>query len=156
MIEGISAVTLGIHEMPRAFRFYRTLGFEVLHGSEDSSFASFRAGTSYLNLIAQPAERRWSWWGRVLLTLDTNHCRTSADHTEFPRGSTAQIYNATAAIRPAIYYAHYNRLAVKMISNQHHRTKWQCLVRCSKPVWASDLTTCGTAAAVECGAAGLG
>ena len=21
---------------------------------------------SYLNLIAQPAERRWSWWGRVI------------------------------------------------------------------------------------------
>ena len=21
---------------------------------------------SYLNLVAQPAERRWSWWGRVM------------------------------------------------------------------------------------------
>jgi uncharacterized glyoxalase superfamily protein PhnB len=52
--------------MARAFRFYRALGFEVLHGGEDSSFASFRAGTNYLNLIAQPAERRWSWWGRVI------------------------------------------------------------------------------------------
>jgi catechol 2,3-dioxygenase-like lactoylglutathione lyase family enzyme len=66
MIEGISAVTLGTHDMARAFRFYRALGFEVLHGGEDSSFASFRAGTNYLNLIAQPAERRWSWWGRVI------------------------------------------------------------------------------------------
>jgi catechol 2,3-dioxygenase-like lactoylglutathione lyase family enzyme len=63
MIEGINAVTLGTHEMPRAVRFYRTLGFEVLHGGEDSSFTSFRAGTSYLNLITQPTERRWSWWG---------------------------------------------------------------------------------------------
>ena len=52
MIEGISAVTLGTHEMPRAVRFYRALGFEVLHGGEESSFTSFRAGTSYLNLIA--------------------------------------------------------------------------------------------------------
>jgi catechol 2,3-dioxygenase-like lactoylglutathione lyase family enzyme len=26
MIEGISAVTLGAHEMPRAVRFYRALG----------------------------------------------------------------------------------------------------------------------------------
>jgi uncharacterized glyoxalase superfamily protein PhnB len=67
MIEGISAVTLGTHEMPRAVRFYRALGFEVLHGGEESIFTSFRAGTSYLNLIAQPAERRWSWWGRVIL-----------------------------------------------------------------------------------------
>jgi catechol 2,3-dioxygenase-like lactoylglutathione lyase family enzyme len=66
MIEGISAVTLGTHEMPRAVRFYRALGFEVLHGGEESSFTSFRAGTSYLNLIAQPTERRWSWWGRVI------------------------------------------------------------------------------------------
>src|ERR1700737_2542793 len=66
MIEGISAVTLGTHEMPRAVRFYRALGFEVLHGGEESSFTSFRAGTSYLNLTAQPAERRWSWWGRVI------------------------------------------------------------------------------------------
>ena len=53
MIEGISAVTLGTHEMPRAVRFYRGLGFEVLHGDEESSFTSFRAGGSYLNLIVQ-------------------------------------------------------------------------------------------------------
>jgi catechol 2,3-dioxygenase-like lactoylglutathione lyase family enzyme len=66
MIEGISAVTLATHEMPRAVRFYRALGFEVLHGGEESSFTSFRAGTSYLNLIAQPAERSWSWWGRTI------------------------------------------------------------------------------------------
>ena len=46
MIEGISAVALGTHEMPRAVRFYRTLGFELLHGGEESSFTSFRAGTS--------------------------------------------------------------------------------------------------------------
>ena len=65
MIEGISAVTLGTHEMPRAVRFYRALGFEGLHGGEGASFTSFRAGTSCLNLIAEP-ERRWSWWGRVI------------------------------------------------------------------------------------------
>jgi len=66
MIEGISAVTLGTHEMPRAVRFYCALGFEVLRGNEQSSFTSFRAGMSYLNLVAQPTERRWSWWGRVI------------------------------------------------------------------------------------------
>jgi catechol 2,3-dioxygenase-like lactoylglutathione lyase family enzyme len=52
--------------MPRALRFYRALGFEVLRGNEQSSFTSFRTGTNYLNLVAQPAERRWSWWGRVI------------------------------------------------------------------------------------------
>jgi catechol 2,3-dioxygenase-like lactoylglutathione lyase family enzyme len=66
MIDGISAVTLGAHEMQRAVRFYRALRFEVLHGGDESSFISFRAGTSYLKLIAQSAERRWSWWGRVI------------------------------------------------------------------------------------------
>ena len=63
MIEGISAVTLGTHEMPRTVRFYRALGFEVLHGGEESSFTSFRAGAGYLNVIAQPAERPWSLVG---------------------------------------------------------------------------------------------
>jgi uncharacterized glyoxalase superfamily protein PhnB len=66
MIEGISAVTLATHEMSRAVRFYRALGFEVLHGGEASSFTSLRAGASYLNLISQPAGRRWSWWGRII------------------------------------------------------------------------------------------
>ena len=66
MIEEISAVTLGTHEMPRAVRFYRALGFEVLHGGEESSFTSFRAGRVIFNLIAEPAERHWSWWGRVI------------------------------------------------------------------------------------------
>ena len=58
MIEGISAVTLGTHEMPRAVQFYCALGFEVLRSNEQSSFTSFRAGMSYLNLVAQPNERR--------------------------------------------------------------------------------------------------
>jgi len=66
MIESISAITLATHDMPRAVRFYRELGFEILHGDEGASFTSFRAGPNYLNLIAQPAERRWSWWGRVI------------------------------------------------------------------------------------------
>jgi len=30
MIEAVSAVTLDTHEMPRAVRFYRALGFEAL------------------------------------------------------------------------------------------------------------------------------
>ena len=54
MIEGISAITLATHEMPRAVRFYRALGFEVLHGGEESSFSGL------LNLIVQLAERRCS------------------------------------------------------------------------------------------------
>ena len=66
MIEGIRAVTLATHDMPRAVRFYRTLGFAVVHGGEASSFTSLRAGSGHLNLVAQPAQRRWCWWGRVI------------------------------------------------------------------------------------------
>ena len=70
MIEGISAITLATHDMPRAVRFYCALGFDVLHGGEASSFTSFRAGAGYLNLIAQPDEKHWSWWGRVIFYVD--------------------------------------------------------------------------------------
>jgi catechol 2,3-dioxygenase-like lactoylglutathione lyase family enzyme len=66
MIESISAITLATHNMSRAVRFYSMLGFEIIYGGEDAAFTSFRAGTSYLNLIVQPVERNWSWWGRVI------------------------------------------------------------------------------------------
>jgi catechol 2,3-dioxygenase-like lactoylglutathione lyase family enzyme len=67
MIESISAVTLATHNMSRAVRFYRALGFETTHGGDDdSAFTSFRVGTSYLNLIAESVDRNWSWWGRVI------------------------------------------------------------------------------------------
>jgi len=60
MIEGLSAITLATHDMCRAVRFYQALGFELLFGGEAAAFTSFRVGTSYLNLIAQPAERQWA------------------------------------------------------------------------------------------------
>lgn len=66
MIEGISAITLATHDMRRAVGFYRSLGFDMLYGGEESSFTSFRAGAGHLNLTAQPEQRRWSWWGRVI------------------------------------------------------------------------------------------
>ena len=81
MIESISAITLATHDMSRAVLFYRMLGFEIIHGGEDAAFTSFRGGTSYLNLIAQPAERKWSWWGRVIFyqsDVDALHARVVA------------------------------------------------------------------------------
>ena len=60
MIERISAITLATHDMSCAVRFYRMLGFEIVHGGDDAAFTSFRAGSNYLNLISQPAERIWS------------------------------------------------------------------------------------------------
>ena len=62
----ISAVTLATHDMARAVRFYRALGFTVHHGGEVAAFTSLAAGSGSLNLIAQAADRAWSWWGRVI------------------------------------------------------------------------------------------
>jgi hypothetical protein len=53
MTESISAVTLATHNMRHAVRFYRMLGFEIVHGDDTAAFTSFRVGTSYLNLTAQ-------------------------------------------------------------------------------------------------------
>jgi catechol 2,3-dioxygenase-like lactoylglutathione lyase family enzyme len=38
MIKSISAVTLATHDMPRAVRFYRALGFDVVYGGDASPF----------------------------------------------------------------------------------------------------------------------
>jgi catechol 2,3-dioxygenase-like lactoylglutathione lyase family enzyme len=66
MIKGISAVTLATHDMGRAVRFYRLLELPIVYGGEDAAFTSFRAGDNFLNLIAQPEARHWSWWGRLI------------------------------------------------------------------------------------------
>ena len=62
----VSAVTLATHDMAGAVRFYRALGFALLYGGEAERFTSFALESGYLNLTAQPAERRWSWWGRIV------------------------------------------------------------------------------------------
>ena len=69
-IRSLSAITLATHDMARAVRFYRELGFRMRYGGERASFTSFAAGSSYLNLIAQPDGVHWSWWGRVIFYVD--------------------------------------------------------------------------------------
>lgn len=59
-------MTLATHDMARAVAFYQSLGFEMRYGGPDSEFTSFHAGAGYLNLIAQPPDRQWSWWGRLI------------------------------------------------------------------------------------------
>jgi catechol 2,3-dioxygenase-like lactoylglutathione lyase family enzyme len=66
-IESISAVTLATHDMARSVAFYTSLGFEPVRGGPESRFSSFAVGDGYLNLIAQPTGRQWSWWGRLVL-----------------------------------------------------------------------------------------
>jgi catechol 2,3-dioxygenase-like lactoylglutathione lyase family enzyme len=65
-LTGISAITLATHNMARAVKFYCSLGFTVSHGGEQASFTSFMVGDSHLNIIRQPAQQTWSWWGRVI------------------------------------------------------------------------------------------
>lgn len=65
-IESIDAVTLATHDMATSVEFYRSLGFEVRHGGPDASFTSLHVGPGYLNLIAQPPEVAWAWWGRLI------------------------------------------------------------------------------------------
>ena len=79
MITALSAITLATRDMDAAVRFYRLCGFELLYGGESASFTSFRAGDSFLNLIAEPAEI--SWWGRAIFydsDLDALHARLVA------------------------------------------------------------------------------
>ena len=64
-IDAISAVTLGTHDMARALRFYRALGFPLRYGRDDAAFSSLSAGSACLNLIVESA-RTWSWWGRII------------------------------------------------------------------------------------------
>lgn len=80
-VTGISAVTLATHDMGRAVRFYRLAGLAVVHGGEAAGFTSLRAGDQFLNLVLEPRERQWSWWGRIILyhsDLDALHARLAA------------------------------------------------------------------------------
>ena len=70
MIRSISAITLATHDMARAVRFYRELGFVLRYGGEDATFTSFLAGPGYLNLVTAAPDRRWFWWGRVIFYVD--------------------------------------------------------------------------------------
>ena len=69
-IESVSAITLATHDMSKAVTFYEALGFECIYGGPESPFTSFRAGTGYLNLTLQPAEKQWAWWGRSIFYVD--------------------------------------------------------------------------------------
>ena len=55
--------------MSCAVRFYRALEFDLRYGGEGAAFTSFLAGSSYLNLMAMPAERGRPWWGRVIFCV---------------------------------------------------------------------------------------
>jgi catechol 2,3-dioxygenase-like lactoylglutathione lyase family enzyme len=68
MIQHISAVTFAVRDMARSIEFYRTLGFELLYGSEGAAFSSLKVGEAFVNLFASPGyEHRW--WGRAIFRV---------------------------------------------------------------------------------------
>jgi catechol 2,3-dioxygenase-like lactoylglutathione lyase family enzyme len=69
VIDAISAITLATHDMARAVDFYEALGFRRHYGGPEASFTSFAVGEGYLNLIRQPSDRTWSWWGRAIFAV---------------------------------------------------------------------------------------
>jgi catechol 2,3-dioxygenase-like lactoylglutathione lyase family enzyme len=64
--EGLSAVTLATHDMPRAVAFYLALGFPLSYGGPSEAFTSFAFGGTYLNLIVD-TRGPVLWWGRVIV-----------------------------------------------------------------------------------------
>jgi len=70
-VESISAVTLLTVDMVAAVSFYQALGFHVLSGGKERSFATFRVGVGYLNLQLDTADSpQRTVWGRVVLWVD--------------------------------------------------------------------------------------
>lgn len=81
MIECISAVTLGTHDMARAVAFYEALGFTRKYGGPAAGFTSFHAGSGFLNLTLVPPDHSWSSWGRAIFyvdDVDAQHARALA------------------------------------------------------------------------------
>lgn len=95
----ISAITLATHDMAAAAAFYSALGFTLKYGGETASFTSFAFGENYLNLTAQPADREWQWWGRVIFHVD--------DVDEFYRNVVACGYQADTEPRDAAWGERY-------------------------------------------------
>ena len=71
-VTSLSAVTLAVSDMARSTAFYEALGFERIYGGPDAGFTSYRAGRSYLNLIAaQPTdESAPGFWGRAIFYVE--------------------------------------------------------------------------------------
>jgi catechol 2,3-dioxygenase-like lactoylglutathione lyase family enzyme len=75
MTEGVTvrrldAVTLATHDMKRAVEFYMRLGGECTFGGAGASFSTLNLGGTHLNLVLEPKEITWSWWGRIVLFVD--------------------------------------------------------------------------------------
>jgi catechol 2,3-dioxygenase-like lactoylglutathione lyase family enzyme len=67
---------LATHDVARAVRFYRALGFQVEYGDERAAFTSFAVGQGHLN-----RERHRTTADRSLFKVRTEvHCRQCGGH----------------------------------------------------------------------------
>ena len=62
-------MTLACRDLAASHAFYTALGFDdVVHGTPESGFISYRVGPNYLNL--QAADQVEARWGRFIVHVD--------------------------------------------------------------------------------------
>lgn len=67
--QSINAVTIGCTDLSASHAFYTALGFDdVVHGTPDTGFISYRVGPTFLNL--QAVDRVEVGWGRFIVHVD--------------------------------------------------------------------------------------
>lgn len=69
-IQSLSAVTLLTRDMATAMSFYEALGFRMIYGGPTDALTSFRAGSSFLNLMTDPSYVPARIWGRPIFWVD--------------------------------------------------------------------------------------
>lgn len=71
-------LALATHDMAGALRFYEALGAAIPAGMDQSSQATFRFAGLSVELVSEPAEMSWSWWGRLTIAVpDVDACYRS-------------------------------------------------------------------------------
>ncbi len=90
---GMSALTLATHNMSKAVEFYSALGFRKKYGGAEAEFTSFLFGHQFLNLTLQSSDKQWTWWGRMIFTVD--------DVDAFHANALAKGYHPEAEPRDA-------------------------------------------------------
>ena len=86
MIEGISAITLATHDMRRAIRFYRVLGFAMLYGGEDVGEPE-RSVTSRAALTSKDLAAELAPSDRLLIPEPVGGRRAQRERRPFSRAA---------------------------------------------------------------------
>lgn len=102
MIESINAITLATHNMARAVRLYRILGFEIVHGGRDES--SFKAASEMT--LGDRVDRGGHWpKGQWSLRMKPAYFHFGAVFKDAPRINPTRVSSRKRrqiAVDPAI------------------------------------------------------